>query len=231
MVRHGAGEASLRAVPQVPASVYYALPRAATWAWGDSEAALRAPSVIAMALALLLIARIASRLIHPEAAWFAAFGCMALHGFDYQAADARPYALGTLVAAAAIWALIRWLDRGRWRDAVLFALAAALLWRIHLVFWPVYPALAPYAFVRVARRDAAVRWGPLAAVGAICAAALLPVAVEALRLYRNAPAHVVVPQPTAFEVGDALHLGLLTAFCSGVALTSRWLGWARGAAP
>ncbi len=229
VVRHGAGEASLRAVPQVPASLYYLLPRATVWALGDSEAALRAPSALAMALALWLIARIASMLIHPHAGWFAAFVCVAFHGFDYQAADARPYGLGTLVASAAMWALIKWLDRGRWRDAVLFAAMAALLWRIHLIFWPAYAAFVTYAVVRLLRRDAAAGWRPIAVVGAACAACLLPVAAEALRLYRNAPAHVVAPLPTASEVGDALHLGLLLAFCSAAALASRWKGWAPGA--
>ena len=62
--------------------------------------------------ALFLIAKIAARLIHPDAAWFAVFLCLALREFDSQADDARPYALAMLVAAASLWLLIRWLDTG-----------------------------------------------------------------------------------------------------------------------
>src|SRR5579862_796993 len=95
VVRHGAADPSLRVAPQVPASIYYVLPRLAGRVLGYSEAAYRLPSLLALAGALWLIAGIARRLIHPAAGWFAAFACLSLRGFDYQAADARPYALGT----------------------------------------------------------------------------------------------------------------------------------------
>lgn len=227
VVRHGAEEPSLRAVPQVPASIYYALPRLAERVFGDSEVASRLPSMLAMAAALYLIARIAGVLIHPAAGWFAAFGCLALHGFNYQAADARPYALGTLVTAAAMWFLIRWLDRGLWRDGVVFAIAAAMLWRVHLVFWPIYAALVFYAVVRLWRADTAVGWTRAGVVFGVSGLSLVPVLAGALALYRNAGAHVVVPPPTAMDLINALKLGLLAAVCSGVALLSRRLNWPR----
>ena len=85
------------------------------------------PSILAMAGFLWLLAGLARRLIHPEAAWFAVFACLALPGLNYQAANARPYALGMCVFAAALLFLVRWLDFGRWRDGLWFAASAALV--------------------------------------------------------------------------------------------------------
>src|SRR5205823_11987000 len=98
----------------------YALPRITEKFFGTSEAAYRITSTAAMLVALWLIARIAARLIRPEAAWFVIFACLSLRGINYQAADARPYALGTCVAAACVLLLIRWLDSGKIFDALLF---------------------------------------------------------------------------------------------------------------
>ena len=142
VVHHGPNHPSFAVAPQVPDSIYYQLPRAAESLFGFSEVAYRLPSVLLMAIALFLIARLAARLIHPGAAWFAVFVCLSMRGINDQAADARPYALGTCVAAASLWFLIRWLDSARWWDAALFIVLAALLWRVHLLFWPFYVVLA-----------------------------------------------------------------------------------------
>ncbi|HXN47363.1 MAG TPA: glycosyltransferase family 39 protein, partial [Bryobacteraceae bacterium] len=99
VVRYGASHA------ETAVSLYYPLARAAAALGGSSEVVYRLPSVLAMGLALFLIARLAARLIHPQAAWFAAFLCLAMHGFNFQAADARPYGLGTAVMAAGLWFL------------------------------------------------------------------------------------------------------------------------------
>jgi 4-amino-4-deoxy-L-arabinose transferase-like glycosyltransferase len=109
VVHHGAGNPTLRLAPQMAAPIYYFLPRAAERIFGFSEWAYRLPSVIALALSLWFLARIAVRVLHSEAAWFAIFCCLAFPAFADQAADARPYALGTCLVCAAIWWLIRWL--------------------------------------------------------------------------------------------------------------------------
>ena len=93
VARYGAGHPSLRAAPQVAESIYYALPRISQNIVGTCEVAYRLWSVLAMAAALFFIARIAAALIHRECAWFAAFACLALHGVNYEAVDARPYAV------------------------------------------------------------------------------------------------------------------------------------------
>ncbi|HTQ56109.1 MAG TPA: glycosyltransferase family 39 protein [Bryobacteraceae bacterium] len=224
VVRHAAQDPSLRAVPQVPASIYYWLPRLSSDVFGYSETAYRLPSALALGLALWLVARIAGRLIHPGAGWFAAFACLSLRGFNYQAADARPYALGTLVAAGAFWFLIRWLDRGRWSDAALFTLAAAVLWRVHLVFWPLYAAFALYAAVRLARADTPAGWRQALTVLIACCLSLAPVLMRALSLYRNAGAHVIAPLPSAMDLARSLKPGLVAACALVGALLGRRVG-------
>jgi mannosyltransferase len=224
-VQHGASDPSLAVAPQVPASLYYNLPRAAEKLFGASEVAYRLPSVAAIAIALFLIGRIAARLIHPEAAWFAAFTCLALRPFNYEAADARPYALATCLACACIWLLIRWLDEARWRDAILFIGAAAILWRVHLILWPLYILFAGYAAWRLTRGETAVPWRAALGTFGLLGVLLAPVLLEALNLYRQAAAHVVVPVPTLTDLFRSLSLGLISAFCAATALVSRWRWW------
>src|ERR1700679_3260968 len=183
VVQHGPNHPSFAVAPQVPDSIYYQLPRAAQSLFGFSEVAYRFPSVLLMGIALFLIARLASRLIHPGAGWFVVFVCLSMRGINDQAADARPYALGTCIAAASLLFLIRWLDWGRWWDAALFIVLAALLWRVHLLFWPFYIVLALYAAVRLVRPEAGYDkrgWVPLIAIFALVGVALIPVLLDAL---------------------------------------------------
>jgi uncharacterized membrane protein len=226
VVRHGAADPTLRVAPQVPASLYYALPALFERWFGSSELVYRVPSVLAMLAALGFIARIAARLIHRQAAWFAVFACLALHDFSYQAADARPYALGTLVAAAGIWCLIRWLDRGRWGHALAFAAAAALLWRVHLIFWPAYLLFFLYAAFRLWRGQVAPRFALQAGVVAtVVAGSLIPVLAQALALQRQAGRHVVAALPQASDLSEALKPAFILAFIAGAALAARWFDW------
>ena len=174
VIHFGAAHASLAAAPQVTQTIYYWLPRAAESLFGFSEVVYRVPSLIVLGIALWLIAKLAARLIHPLAGWFAVFACLALKGFDYQAADARPYALGTCVAAASLLFLVRWMDSARWTDALLFALFAALLWRVHLVFWPFYGIYALYVAFRKFRSETDAPWKQIASSGAIVAESNTP---------------------------------------------------------
>ncbi|MGA2149177.1 MAG: glycosyltransferase family 39 protein [Bryobacteraceae bacterium] len=201
-VVHHPADPSLAVAPQVPASLYYWLPRAAERWLGFSEISYRLPSVLAMALALWILFSLAVRLIHPRAGWFAVFACLAMRGIDYHAADARPYALGIAVSSSAVWFLVRFLDRGVFRDGLLFVLTAGLLWRVHLVYWPFYGVFALYAAARLAT-DSRPLWPRVLLIFAMLALVLLPVARLALALSRQAAAHVIVKPPTW---RDALHL-------------------------
>jgi Dolichyl-phosphate-mannose-protein mannosyltransferase len=225
VAQHGSDHPSLTVAPHAWDSLYYWLPRASSKLFGSSEISYRLPSLLAMAAALFLIARLAARLIHPQAAWFALFACFALRGINDQAGDARPYALGSAVAAAAALFLIRWLDRARWRDALLFVLFAALLWRVHLIFWPFYLVFILYAMVRLWRGESEIGWRRAALVFAVLALSLAPVALDALALYRQAHEHVIVPEPSLRNLILELKLGLVLTCAAGALLLRFLMRW------
>lgn len=228
VVHQGPNHPSLAVAPQVPDSIYYQIPRAAESLLGFSEVVYRLPSVLLMVAALFFIARLAARLIHPGAAWFVVFVCLGMRGINDQAADARPYALGTCVAAAGLWFLIRWLDQARWWDAAAFIVLAALLWRVHLLFWPFYIVLALYTVLRLMRREAKPGWLAALAVFAIIGIALIPVVLDALGQFRHAISHVIVALPTLRDLRIALKFGLILICGAGAFVLSRLLHWPRG---
>ena len=219
VVHHGVHHPSLAIIAPALTSVYYWLPRASEAIFGFSEAAERLPSLVALAFALLFIARIAARLIHPEAAWFAVFACLTLRVFNYEAADARAYALGTCVAAVSLWLLIRWLDSGRWLDGILFLAAGALLWRVHLVYWPFYFVYAIYFLVRTDRKAS---WIQALTISAGLVLALLPVAISALAMSRDAAQHVFAPLPSWTELGETFKIRLVAGCALGGWILARW---------
>jgi hypothetical protein len=227
VVHHGPNHPSFAVAPQVPDSIYYRLPQAAESLLGFSEISYRLPSVILMALALFFIARLAARLIAPQTAWFAVFACLSMRGFNDQAADARPYALGTCLAAASLLFLIRWLDSDRWWDAMLFVVSAALLWRAHLLFWPFYIVLALYALIRLLRRETRNGWFPTLVIFALLGVALLPVFLDALNLFRQATAHVIVALPTFRDLRISLKFGLILICGLGAFALGRLFRWPR----
>jgi hypothetical protein len=209
IIRHGVSHSSFAVAPQVAATIYYALPTLSVSLLGTSEIAHRLPSVMAMGIALVLIGRLAARLIHPRAGWFAVFASLGLGGINYEAANARPYALGIGVAAASFFFLIRWLDSARWRDALLLLLSAGLLWRVHLIYWPLYLVFALYTALRLARSETSVSRVQAAAWFAGLAVVLLPVLFDALVILRQAGEHAFAPIPGLRELGNALKFGLI----------------------
>jgi hypothetical protein len=230
VVHNGSEHPSLAAAaPQAWRSIYYPLPRASEallgHVFGSSEVVYRIPSLLAMGLALFLVARLAARLIHPQAGWFAVFGCFALSRINYHAADARPYALGFLIAAASLLFLVRWFDSAKYFDAILFAVFASLLWRVHLLFWPMYIVFAIYAIARLTSGATKASWIHTAVMFSFVGVALLPVLKEALDLYPDARAHVYTVPPSIRELAASLKW-LLIAICGiGAWLLHRVLRW------
>jgi hypothetical protein len=231
VVQHGARDASLQVAPQVAQSIYYVLPGMLAKFFGNSEVVYRIPSVLAMAAALFFIFRLAVRLIHPEAGWFAIFACLSLRGFYYQAADARPYALGTCVAAGSLLLLIRWLDSGRFLYGLWFVTAASLLWRVHLVYWPFYGVYIAYTIARIIRAETKVRIGHAAVIFGLLGGALLPVAFTAVTLNRQAAAHVITPPPSPEELISGIKLGLIVGSGTLAVLAARWFRWPQNPDP
>ncbi|WP_329014254.1 glycosyltransferase family 39 protein [Micromonospora rifamycinica] len=112
---------------------YYLSVHAWTGLSGDSEAALRLPSVLAMAAAAGLTAALGRRLFGSAAGLLAGLLFAVLPGTSRYAQEARPYALVTLLAVLATVLLVRALDRpGRWRWAG-YAAAVAGLGLAHLL--------------------------------------------------------------------------------------------------
>jgi len=208
VVQHGSSDPSLAIAPQVTKSIYYVLPKAAIAMFGSSELVYRLPSLILAGIALIFVTLIARRLIRRDAGWFAVFACFGLRSLDYEAGDARPYALGICVAAGALLFLIRWLDDGRLSDGALFVIFAAMLWRVQLVYWPVYIVFALYAIVRVLKRDTGPSPLGVAVLFAIVGLTLIPVLLDALPLFREARAHVIVELPDVREIWNSLKIGL-----------------------
>jgi hypothetical protein len=217
VVHFGYHHPSLAIVPQITSSLYYWLPLAAEKMLGFSEAVLRIPSLLAMGIALVFIFRLAVRLIHPEAGWFAVFACLAIRGINYEAGNARPYALGICVASAALWALVRWMDSRRWDDGLLFVALAGLLWRVQLIYWPFY--FIPAIYVLLYRR---VSWAQAGALFALLAIVLTPVLLTALDVNRNGgETHAFAPDPSLRDLFGAFKF-LLPAVCAaGAWLLSR----------
>lgn len=227
VLRHGASHPSLAASPRLDQTVYYWLPRISQAVFGFSEFSLRLPSLLVTLVSLYLVARIAARLIHPRAAWFTVFLCFIPHEFTRQATDARPYGLGTCVAVAALWFLIRWLDEGGWRAAGLFALFAALLLRVHLIYWPFYAVFAGYALVRRVRLETRVSTRAILTVFAAVAASLVPLIPVTLGLFREAGEHIVTSPPTWSNVISGLQIPLVAVPGAAAWLLGRVFGWRR----
>ncbi|MDP9112757.1 MAG: glycosyltransferase family 39 protein [Acidobacteriota bacterium] len=228
VVHYGRSHPSLTAAPQLLATVYYWLPWAAERLWGFSEVAYRIPSTLAMVLAMFLLARLAMRLIHPGAGWFVVFAALTLRGINYEAADARPYALATCVALGAAWFLVRWLDTARWLDALGYIVCAALLWRVHLILWPFYLVLGAYTLLRALRAETPVSWWSVGVVYALLGAALVPVLVTTLKLLAETKAHVIFTQPPTWkEFGGSYKFVLVAGAGAGAWLLGLCLKWPR----
>ena len=218
VVEHGADDPSLKVAPQVPQSVYYPVLRAVLR--GRSEVAYRLPSILFMGIGLMFVALLVRRLIHPDAWWFTIFACFALRGIDYEAANARPYAMGIAVAAAGLYFLVRWLDTQRMWDAAVFLILAALLWRVHLIFWPFYIVFLLYALLRI--RDVPA-W-QLETVFGLLGILLIPVAMRAIALNAQAQQHVVIEQPTLMGLAHSFRLPLIAVAAFGAWIWSRLAG-------
>ena len=226
VAEHGSHHSSLAdAAPQAWQSWYYPVIRLHGAWFGFSEVATRLPSVLAMAALLALLAWLSRRLIHPESSWFAVFACFALPGFNYQAANARPYALGMCVFAAAVLFLVRWLDCGEWPDAMVFVASAALVLYIHLLFWPSCMVWGLYAAARLIGGQTPINWARGALVFGLLGSALVPALAQSLALLGEVRAHVIAPPPTGRQLLRSLELPLVLGLPAGAWVLARIWHW------
>jgi hypothetical protein len=120
------------------------------------------------------------------------------------------------------------MDRGRWWDAALFIVCAALVWRVHLLFWPFYIVLAIYAVFRLLLpRDMQPGWAATLVVFALLGLALIPVVMDAVGQFRHATSHVIVALPTLRDLRISLKFGLILICGAGAFVLSRLFRWPR----
>jgi mannosyltransferase len=146
---------------------------------GQSEIALRLPSLLAGVAAAYLVFRFGAHLFDKESGLLAASVFVSLHELWRTLPTARPYALALLVSLGSIWHLVQWMDRGRNRNAVGYALMTALIPYFHYAFAVCYLVLAIYIFYRLRTRSA-VSWARAIAVSAVIFLLLLPLIWNAI---------------------------------------------------
>ena len=101
--------------------------------FGDSDIALRTPSVVAMAAAAGVIGAIGNRLSGRSAGLLAGTVFALLASTSRFATEVRPYAFAVLVACVATWLLLRAWERPTVVRWAAYALALAVLGWLHLV--------------------------------------------------------------------------------------------------
>jgi hypothetical protein len=96
-----------------------------------SEVALRAPSVVAMLGTTYLVYVLGRRLFDRRTGLLAAALFAALPAVAFAAGDARPYAFALLALVGSAVALVTWLEEGRLRHGVLYAICLVATIYLH----------------------------------------------------------------------------------------------------
>jgi len=133
---------------------------------------------------------------------------------------ARPYSLGLLFVVASTWQLVKWLDSGRTRDMLLYALLAAAVPYFHYLFATIFIVHAIYAVYRV-RREARRQFWELALAIVAVVTLLSPLVWNATRGKHISTASSFTSTPD-FEklfssgmpavLGTGIFLGLLLGY-------------------
>jgi mannosyltransferase len=212
LTRHPLGEMLGRAALDVHPPLYYLVLDGWLSLFGDGPAALRGLSVLAgllvVPLAFLLVletARLDDGGQGRCAAGMLAASMIALHATQVmQSRNARMYALGTALATASAWLLLRaHLSTGR-RYAwwALWGLAAAAAVGTH--YYLAFTVLAQAAWAIGAAPDRRARVRELVLAGLVALAALAPWLPVFWRQARQVQAAYWIPAATAAALTDAI---------------------------
>jgi hypothetical protein len=156
---------------------------------GNSEVALRIPSIIAMVAATYLLYLAAKELFEFDLAIIATV-IFCLHPVIlYASIDIRPYAFAALATNAAIYILLRLRNSDSNLLAVMFGLAAASIVWFHYLFIDILPALVLCFFV-VKNFGQKTTWRQFGFAFTAFAVAFLPVIPAYLRLLRTSKTHI-----------------------------------------
>lgn len=216
IVKDGAAEAVRRSFNWSGQSpFYYLIAWASSRFFGLNEIGLRIPSVLAMCGALALLYRIAERIYDRAAAAVVVFVFLCVGSF--YAVDARPYALALFCITAAFWALLRWLDTGRVRYAVFYAIAAAATVYAHCILALPLAAVFIYGALRLWKKPRRLAW--LAGLHLAIIVLSLPLVPELRTFYADRSAHAFLGLPTG---GDLL-AGLIPCSLAGALILLIWV--------
>jgi mannosyltransferase len=128
---------------------YYAVVHVWSDVFGNSDASIRIPSIIAMSLAAALTGATGYRVYGLRVGILAGVLLAVLPGPSRYAQEARPYAFTVCAAALATYVLVRILQGGRWKWFLAYAGAVSLLGLFHIVGLVL---LAGHVWIILARR-------------------------------------------------------------------------------
>lgn len=187
---------------------------------GHSEVVLRLPSLLAAFGTAWFLFRLGERFFDRETAALSLVVFASLQSMFETAANGRPYSLGLLFVVASTWQLVKWLDSGRTRDMLLYALLAAAVPYFHYLFATIFIVHAIYAVYRV-RREARRQFWELALAIVAVVALLSPLVWNATRGKHISTASSFTSTPD-FEklfssgmpavLGTGIFLGLLLGY-------------------
>lgn len=161
----------LRVLKNTDASIgpYYLFMHGWIGVFGDSELAMRAPSILAMTGATALTVALGTRLAGRRVGVIAGLLFALVPAVSRYAHEARPYALAVFFAALATYLLVRVLDRPSPVGLVCYGLAVLLLGLAHFV---ALMLLAAHGLTVLSMRRSLI-WRWLAA-SAVAVAAIIP---------------------------------------------------------
>jgi hypothetical protein len=177
---------------------------------GNSEVALRFPSLLAALGTIWLLFRLGTRLLDRETGLLAVVVLVSLQEMSETAANARPYAIALLLVVGSMLQLVRWLDTGRTRNLLGYVILTAAIPYFHYLFATVFFVHAAYALYR-SRGDRRVR-----PVGLLAPAALVGILLSPLiwnTIYGNhiSAASSFLPTPDFEKIVSSLMPAVLGA--------------------
>lgn len=184
---------------------------------GDSDVAMRIPSVLAMLGALFLLYKLATRLLGRAAAMFSCLVFVTLRDVVYVASTVRPYALGLLFVIAAMLALVNWLDYGRFRYGAAYCIFAALTMHASYLLGVMFLVHALYIGARIRVGSASVRVGHVLLVWLAAGTLMLPLLPAVVSSSSGSMQHIYLDSP---QIKDVLQTAVppLLAGAAGMAV-------------
>ena len=220
-VKDGLGQIYARMIEwPVGTPVYLLVAGLAHAIGGAQEWVMRLPSLLAVAVAAVVVYRLAVRLFGPESALPAAALFVCADTVTVAASDARSYGLLLLGAAGSTLALVRWLNGNSRRDAVVYAIAAAFTVHMHYLAFPMLLGHAAYALARW-REGGPVRMKQISLAAVAVGILLLPLAPLGWSIFTHRGSLSWAPKPPMTELANQLTPSA-PIFAAAVGLLLAW---------